>query len=166
MGKVDRLVKKIGEAKGRGDDPEAYEYANQAISLAPQDGMLYGIRAQAAERLGLLAEAMADWDRAISYFPSDDLLFQRRGDLKSHLEQYQEAIADYDLAIALNPNDALHAESRARAAAALQAAGSRLSMRRMTWSERWASLPLAGLEHRMAEHFMVADVELQMSGWS
>ncbi|MBZ0287619.1 MAG: tetratricopeptide repeat protein, partial [Anaerolineae bacterium] len=88
----------------RGQYAEAVEAYTQALSLNPDDGLLYHYRGFTYGRMEQYERAIADYSKAIELLPDYTYAYGNRGFAYNQLGQIDKAIADYDKAIALNPN--------------------------------------------------------------
>ena len=92
-----------------GLDPElnqAIDDYNQAISLVPNDALLYANRGYALKDKEEYKRAIADFDKSLALNPKLAAAYNGRAIVRYFEEEFDQAIADFDRAIALAPNDA------------------------------------------------------------
>jgi tetratricopeptide (TPR) repeat protein len=82
----------------------ALEAASNAVRLAPDDPVLYDVRANVHAEKRQYDDAIADCTKAITLDPQDANAFGRRGWAFERKGDRDKAIADYTTAIALNPH--------------------------------------------------------------
>ena len=93
---------KATRAVSEGRQLDALNLWNQAIIRYPEDGSLYGNRAQVKEGLGDLKGALQDYNLAAELFPNSWQLWAFRGDLRSKLGEHLEAQVDFDRSLSIN----------------------------------------------------------------
>lgn len=87
----------------------------KAIALAPNNGMLYGQRAEAKYLASYsVTEILADFDQAISNEPQRASHFFHRGKVFELNSQYENALDDYSQAINIAGQRPVYYEARAR----------------------------------------------------
>jgi tetratricopeptide (TPR) repeat protein len=86
--------------------PEAAILYDLAISIRPDNGVLYYSRGVVYSRLGQPDKAIADYDKALSLNPKDASALGNRGIAHSDMGDLDLALADFENAVSLNPKDA------------------------------------------------------------
>ena len=99
---VDALFLKATKAVSEGRSAEALKLYDQAISKDPNDGSLYGNRAQVKGDMGDPKGALADFNKAIQLFPDSWQLYSLRGNLRSALGDHKGAQSDFDRSLSIN----------------------------------------------------------------
>lgn len=99
---IDDLVLKATRAVSEGRPADALKLYDEAISKDPNEGSLYGNRAQVKEDMGDPKGAMADFNKAIQLFPDSWQLYSLRGNLRSELGDHKGAQADFDRSLSIN----------------------------------------------------------------
>lgn len=94
----------------RGQKRDFYRRIRQAdedLGGDPLDASALQKRGEAKRKLGLIPEAVLDFDAALAADPRNVLSLAGRGSAKRKLGQEQEAIQDFDAALLLDPTNAL-----------------------------------------------------------
>jgi serine/threonine protein kinase/tetratricopeptide (TPR) repeat protein len=87
-----------------GNNEQAIMDVTKAISLEPEDSVLYENRAYYYEKLHQYQKARDDYTRAIANNASSSWAYGRRGSLEERLDNDKQALSDYSSAIELDPN--------------------------------------------------------------
>ena len=99
----------------------ANEDYTKAISIEPNNHILYNMRGMTYRYLGKESNALQDYNKAIQLFSKNSKIFYNRGILKLYdFKQYNSAIKDFDKAIELDNQDPSFFEERAKAKEALK----------------------------------------------
>lgn len=97
------------------DLPRARAWMTQAIEAHPQHAVAYVNRGAVLLDMGLLQEALDDYDRALARQqgqPGEADSHSHRGNVLKEFKRYPEALASYERAIALEPARAAFHNSR------------------------------------------------------
>lgn len=81
-----------------GEKEKGFADLDHAVSLAPENPLVYGSRAEIYALDRRDKEALQDWDRALSLHPSDqikDNIYMQRGFFHMSRQQNEEAISDF-----------------------------------------------------------------------
>ena len=96
----------IGILLSKDAQEEALSAYDKALSLKPDNAVVYNNRGATKSLLRQLETAISDYDKAIQLKQDYADAYYNRGWARSELHQYEAAIADYDETIELNPNHA------------------------------------------------------------
>ena len=99
----------------KSDYLHAFESYDRAMSIAPDDPVVYDNRGAALEGLGRDDEAIADFSRAIALDPQDTSAYSNRATAYAASKRLGLAIADLDYVIRADPSDSLAYYDRATA---------------------------------------------------
>jgi tetratricopeptide (TPR) repeat protein len=80
-----------------GNYKDAIEQFTKAIDLAPDYADAYVARADAYEKIGMLEESAADYDRASTFLEKSTEVFYQTARLYYLLGEYEKAIAEGDV---------------------------------------------------------------------
>ena len=87
-----------------GNYQDAVEQFTRAIDLQPDYDKAYLARADAYEKLGMIREAAADYDRAATFLDKKEEVFFHAGRLYFELSEYDKALERLDKSISLKRN--------------------------------------------------------------
>jgi len=90
-----------------GNLEEALVEVQQAITLTPQDPVLYMMQGVIQDKLGLAEDASASFDTALQEYAQDEQFYNQRTTIYLMLGDAESAIADSESAIQLNPDSAI-----------------------------------------------------------
>jgi tetratricopeptide (TPR) repeat protein len=97
-------------AEQAGDHDAAVAHLSRAIRLYGADKAVaaasYRSRAYALERIGKLADALADYDKAIELQPEHSGTLRNRAHVLTALGRHAQALDDYEAALRIHPNSA------------------------------------------------------------
>jgi tetratricopeptide (TPR) repeat protein len=94
--------------------PEAVIARNtRLLEEEHDDAWLLTERGMAYRDLGLMHEALGDFNRAIAIKPDDAFYYYNRGDLYLRAGKHRAALIEFDIAVKLEPDDTLYLDSRA-----------------------------------------------------
>lgn len=82
----------------------ALEWANKALTLAPDDGDITLLKANLLYETGNISDAIHEADKVVAQYPEYSFGYYRRGFFKDNGHKKDEALEDYSLAIALDPD--------------------------------------------------------------
>ncbi|WP_114637417.1 tetratricopeptide repeat protein [Polynucleobacter necessarius] len=86
------------------DHSKAIELIDQAILVAPDNGIAHSNRGNVLQALGRYEDAISSFDQAISLLPDYAEAYNNKGNALQDLKRFDEALAWYDKAIAIEPN--------------------------------------------------------------
>jgi tetratricopeptide (TPR) repeat protein len=86
------------------DHIAALNLINQAIALAPNNGVAHSNKGNILKNLGRYAEALCSFDEAIKLLPNYAEPYNNKGNVLQDLRRYEESLVWYDKAIALQPD--------------------------------------------------------------
>ena len=81
-----------------GEKEKCFADLDHAVTLAPENPLAYGSRAEFSARDGRDKEALQDWDKALSLNPTDevkDKVYMQRGLFHMSRKQYEAAASDF-----------------------------------------------------------------------
>lgn len=84
--------------------PRALELANQAITIAPQDGLAHSVKGNILQGLGRYEDALLSFDEAIRLLPVYAEACNNKGNVLQDMYRFEEALIWYDKAISLDPS--------------------------------------------------------------
>lgn len=86
------------------DYTKALDYADQALSMSPDDYDVIDLKADILARLGRYDECLAERDRYVARYPEYVVAYLSRADDLMNARKYKEAIEDYNTAVVLVPS--------------------------------------------------------------
>lgn len=94
------------QALETGDTARAIAETTTAAELAPTRPEAFWLRGQVYDQLGMLNEALADYDRVLSLDPQAHEVWDRRGSVHFKRADIERALADFDRYLTVRPDQA------------------------------------------------------------
>lgn len=106
-----------------GDFAQALKLFSEAITLSPEDHVLYSNRSACHAKLENYPSALNDAEKCVSLKPDWARGYQRLGLAQFYLKKYKEAVATYQKGIEIDPNNVSLKEGLEQAQQALEEGG-------------------------------------------